>query len=316
MGDFAGKIFFSTTQLIPPLNQVEGSTQIFNPDATGNEPYWIAVGGQRLHPSQDSNHLILPIRLGANNNARIIVFGGAWGTILDTVEMINLTDSNPSWGALDSMAVPRVNHNSIILPDRKILVVGCLNDNGPVLVPEIFDTDTLTWVGTSVLPAPTMEVPRNYHSSALLMQNAKVLLGGGRVTDGGDVENDTERRITIFTPGFLLDGDQPVISVAPSEVEYQETFTVEMDGEYLLDSMAFIKPMSVTHGYNSEQRYIELAFEQVIGPGPANVYSVTAPDNSNIAPPGYYMLFVMKDLSESISGDSRIPSNAVFIKLV
>lgn len=27
------------------------------------------------------------------------------------------------------------------------------------------------------------------------------------------------------------------------------------------------------------------------------------------------MLFVMKDVSESISGESKIPSNAVFIKL-
>ncbi len=45
------------------------------------------------------------------------------------------------------------------------------------------------------------------------------------------------------------------------------------------------------------------------------ILDATAPLNEYIAPPGYYMLFVMKDVSESISGESKIPSNAVFIKL-
>ncbi len=44
-------------------------------------------------------------------------------------------------------------------------------------------------------------------------------------------------------------------------------------------------------------------------------YLVTAPANSNIAPPGYYMFFVIRDSSESTSGLSKIPSKAVFIKL-
>ncbi len=76
--------------------------------------------------------------------------------------------------------------------------------------------------------------------------------------------------------------------------------------------MAFIKPMSVTHGYNSEQRYIELAFDQSLTVGS---YNVTAPADPNIAPPGYYMLFVIIDVRESTSGESKIPSKAVFIKL-
>ena len=130
--------------------------------------------------------------------------------------------------------------------------------------------------------------------------------------DGGDVENDTERRVTIFKPGYLMDGVQPIILNAPAVVTYQEVFSIQVNGTYPLDSMAFIRPMSVTHGYVSEQRFIELAFEPAHGTG---LYIVYAPDNSNIAPPGYYMLFVMKDVSQSISGESRIPSNAVFIKL-
>ncbi|MEO8666565.1 MAG: galactose oxidase-like domain-containing protein [Ignavibacteria bacterium] len=319
-GDFAGKVFVSETQPIPTINPdpcpfliygEPGETQVFDPDQTGEDPYWQPVGGQRNTPSQYSNHVLLPIRLAPYRSSRIIVIGGLWGSVLDKVEMIDLSDSTPGWILLDNMATPRTNHNSIILPDRKILVIGGDNLSGPCNIPELLDTDTLTWIQDSIFPAPVMDIHRGYHSTALLLPNGKVFLGGGRVEDGGDVENDTERRITIFTPGYLLDGDQPVITDAPTEVTYNENFEVTLDGEYGVGSMAFIKPMSVTHGYNSEQRYIELAFTGIS----SGVYSVTAPADSNIAPPGYYMLFVLKDDRESTSGESKIPSKAVFIKL-
>lgn len=321
-GDYAGKIFFSTTQLLPSINPTPpptllygapGNTQLFDPDQAGSSPYWRDVGGQRQNPSQNSNHLLLPIRLGANNNSRVIVLGGWWGDVLDTVEMIDLSDPQnltPDWTTIDPMSAPRQNHNSIILPDRKILVIGGNNDNGPCNVPELLDSDTLNWE-TFENETTGMDIARNYHSTALLLPNAKIFLGGGRVTDGGDVEDDTERRITIFTPYYLLDGTQPMIGNAPTEVTYGEEFSISL-GDYAIDSMAFIKPMSVTHGYNSEQRYIELAFEPDINVGG---YIVTVPANANIAPPGYYMFFVLKDVSESNSGESKIPSNAVFIKL-
>ena len=101
----------------------------------------------------------------------------------------------------------------------------------------------------------------------------------------------------------------------PEEITYQESFNITVDGSYAIDSIALMKPGTVTHGSNMDQRYVELSFEQVIGPGPETEYNLTAPENSSIAPPGYYMLFVLKDKSESISGESKIPSNAVFIRL-
>lgn len=244
--------------------------------------------------------------------AKIVVFGGEWGSILGTVDIINLNDTTPDWSTITSMTYPRKNHNSIILPDRKILVVGGENNNGPILTPELLDTDTLTWVQNVTVTNP-MEIPRRYHSSALLLPNGKVLLGGGRVVDGGDVEDDTERTMTLFSPTYLSDGVQPIITSSPTEVTYDEQFSIALSGDtYPIDSMAFIKPISSTHGYNSEQRYIELEFESDIQAGS---YLVTSPLNPNIAPPGIYMFFVMKDVSESISGTSKIPSEAVFIKL-
>lgn len=38
-------------------------------------------------------------------------------------------------------------------------------------------------------------------------------------------------------------------------------------------------------------------------------------ENYNIALPGYYMLFVVLDKTQSTSEESNIPSEAVFVKL-
>jgi len=43
--------------------------------------------------------------------------------------------------------------------------------------------------------------------------------------------------------------------------------------------------------------------------------TVSSPANYNIALPGYYMLFVVLDMTQSNSGKSNIPSEAVFINL-
>ncbi len=58
------------------------------------------------------------------------------------------------------------------------------------------------------------------------------------------------------------------------------------------------------------KRYIELGFVQVS----STVYEVTAPDSYK-APPGYYMLFVLKDRTLSTSGEWKIPSVGKFVKI-
>jgi hypothetical protein len=49
-----------------------------------------------------------------------------------------------------------------------------------------------------------------------------------------------------------------------------------------------MKPGSVTHSFDMDQRYVGLSFTAAAGS-----LTVTGPPNSNIAPPGYYMLFLV-----------------------
>lgn len=74
----------------------------------------------------------------------------------------------------------------------------------------------MEWISQELLP--DMPVARHYHSTAILLPDGRVLLGGGRVSNGGDVEDDTERRFSIYKPQYLLEGGRPVITDAPDEI--------------------------------------------------------------------------------------------------
>jgi hypothetical protein len=49
-----------------------------------------------------------------------------------------------------------------------------------------------------------------------------------------------------------------------------------------------MKAGSNTHSFDMDQRYVGLSFTKASGS-----LNVTGPPNSNIAPPGYYMLFIV-----------------------
>lgn len=62
-------------------------------------------------------------------------------------------------------------------------------------------------------------------------------------------------------------------------------------------------PSAITHHTDTHQRHIRLK----ILSRDANSLDVRIPANGNIAPPGYYMLFIVSDL--------ETPSNAHFIQI-
>jgi len=69
--------------------------------------------------------------------------------------------------------------------------------------------------------------------------------------------------------------------------------------------VALIRPGSVTHHFDFEQRYIDLEITSAI-PNPAQddgtwTLTVKGPDDPTLAPPGYYMLFFVSNSIPSIS---------------
>ena len=58
----------------------------------------------------------------------------------------------------------------------------------------------------------------------------------------------------------------------------------------------------MTHAFDQNQRFLQLPFTTVSG-----ALNVQAPANANLAPPGYYMLFILDT--------QGVPSVAAILKL-
>lgn len=190
--------------------------------------------------------------------------------------------------------------SGVVLPDGKVMVVGGntsaleFNDDGSILTPELWDPATEQWTELA-----NHSVPRNYHSVALLLPDGRVFAGGGGLCkpSPGYCEGDVNHPdAEIFTPPYLFDSNgepaaRPVISLLSGEIGYNWTFTVNMDDDMPIEKFNLIRLSSVTHSTNTDQRFLSLPFTSEGG----NSYNLQAPENANIAPPGYYMLFALNN---------------------
>jgi large repetitive protein len=206
---------------------------------------------------------------------------------------------------IGSMAYPRTFHNSVVLPNGQVIVLGgqtlpiVFSDSNSVLVPELFDPATETFTAL-----PPISVGRNYHSIGLLMPDGRVLSGGGGLC--GDTCPANHPDIQFLSPPYLFNGDgspatRPVITNAPRTAAYGTSINVQSDSP--IDSFAIVRLSSATHSVNNDQRRLSLVFRNT----GANNYSVDIPSNPGWALPGEYMLFAMNaDGTPSISRTLRI----------
>jgi galactose oxidase len=184
------------------------------------------------------------------------------------------------------LAHPRAFANGVVLPDGTVLVAGGLDngkgfsDVGATLTPELFDPATETWRDLS-----PMHVPRPYHSVALLLPDGRVFESGGGLCGTGCVANHFD--LQIYSPPYLFKGPRPQITAAPGTVGYGAAVTVQTSGT--VTGFSWIRMASTTHTVNTDQRFLRAA-STALGGG---AFSVVAPANANLAPPGYYMLFAL-----------------------
>jgi len=203
-----------------------------------------------------------------------------------TAYTIDLTQSSPAWKATSSMANPRTYLNLTMLPDGTVLATGGETTTNPfdltkaVYAAELWTPSTGNWATLS-----SMQTPRVYHSTALLLPDARVLVsGGGQYGTGSTNEFNAE----IFAPPYLFKGPRPTITSAPSQLTYGQGFTVQSPNAANIASVVLIRLGTVTHAFNENQGFIPLTFTTTSGS-----LTPTAPANSNIAPPGFYMLFIV-----------------------
>jgi hypothetical protein len=227
--------------------------------------------------------------------SRVLVVGGPGDQ--RSAEILDMVEAAPAWRRIADMNYPRTNVNGVLLPDGKVLFCTGIDGykwgpNTPTPAAELFDPVTETWVVMA-----SMSVVRQYHSVSLLLPDGRVL-NTGSVGGPGNIMS-----MEIFSPPYLFRGPRPSITVSPPTAAYGAEFSVESPDACRIEAAALIRTGAITHHTNTDQRYLPLDWR----PEGRCGLRLTAPANANVAPPGYYMLFLLDDCG--------VPSKARFVRL-
>ena len=236
----------------------------------------------------------------------------------ETSETLDARATPATWKAGAPLNVARANANTVLLPDGSMVEVGGgsgFQDNGDTDIEaaggyvtyadgrgrqiEIYDRGANRW-----LLGPAQKEDRTYHSTA-------VLLPDGRVFSAGDDHNPLEQNgafsITdtgeIYSPPYLFRGPRPVIDQAPGAVRFGDAFGIHSQSPGI-DRAVLMAPDATTHAFDMNQRHVELQVRDRVG---GQGVDVVAPPSDAVAPPGYYMLFLLND--------SGVPSVASWVRI-
>jgi galactose oxidase-like protein/Big-like domain-containing protein len=222
-----------------------------------------------------------------------------------TAEKIDLNAGTPTWQSAGSMSAPRRHLNSTILPDGQVLITGGTSGGGFVNIneglaekaAEEWNPSTNQWTTLA-----SNSVMRVYHSVSILLPDATVLHGASGNAMAGAVPVPDENNHEIFSPPYLFKGARPTITSAPTSVGYGQTFAVATPNAAQVTTVRWTHIGTVTHAFDFGQRANTLTFTPT-----ATGVDVTAPSGPNLAPPGYYILFILNR--------NGVPSTGKIIKL-
>jgi hypothetical protein len=296
----------TTAQLALPLYPViylapNGTLFLVGPGALSEYLNTEGTGSWTIGPTEEYGSRGYGSSAMYNNGQIMIVGGGAGPTA--TAEIINLNDPVPAWSYTGSMANQRRNANATLLPDGTVLVTGGTSGavfddyTHPVFPAELWNPATGSWSTMA-----SLSTYRGYHSVALLLPNGTVLSGGGQCSASqGCNPNSAE----IFSPPYLFAGPQPTITSAPATISGGQTFFVGTPNAANITQVSWIRLGAVTHTFNQEQRISFLGFSQATGG-----LNITAPPSANLAPAGFYMLFLLSNGVPSVASIIQVDNSS------
>jgi Domain of unknown function (DUF1929)/PKD domain len=275
------------------------SSAIFNPT---NQQWTMNVAttnysGTRTYGST----VLLPLLPSNNYDPKIMILGGG-SPATATTELIDMGASSPKWVYGPNMSQARIEMDAVMLPNGNVLAInGSVNDEDATT--ESLNADMYNPTTNTFSSAGQGAYPRLYHSGGLLMPDGTVLVVGGNPERG-----TYEPYIEVYSPPYLFNSSggaatRPTItSVTPGVIGYGSTFQIQTPNAGSITSAVLIRAGSPTHAFDMDQRLVGLNFTAGSG-----VLTATAPPNGNIAPPGYYLLFILNS--------SGVPSVAQFVQL-
>lgn len=270
----------------------EGQSWSFNPASST----WTQKDKMGFDSRYAGTSVLLPIQGDGSGPVEILTAGGTHGRVgSKSAEIIDARGSNPQWRYTGSMNYGRLHHNATLLPDGKVLVVGGgrrAPRGDPVRRAEIYNPVNESWKVMA-----SQEATRMYHATAILLEDGRVL------SAGQDIRNPLATFAEVFSPPYLFKGTRPRISDMPKSAGYGSTFEVSGTQISRISKVMLMRPGSVTHSVDFDQRAVRLAFTK----GSSSL-TVTAPISGSVAPPGWYMLFLVND--------AGVPSIASWVRLL
>jgi uncharacterized repeat protein (TIGR01451 family) len=226
---------------------------------------------------------------------KTLVAGG--GSSTNTAVVIDTNGTTPQVSATSPMAYGRRQYNLTLLADGSVLATGgnstgasLIDMNGGVYNAERWDPATGQWTTLAA-----QAVTRQYHSTALLLPDGRVLSSGGGICGTCDQVGYLAKNAEIFTPPYLFKKDgsgelapRPEITDAPSTVSHGTSFQISTPNAASIRKVGLMRLGSQTHSVEMEQHYLPLSF--TVG---TDTLTASVPANMNTAVPGVYMLFIV-----------------------
>ncbi|KAI3771471.1 hypothetical protein L6452_02636 [Arctium lappa] len=285
-------------------------------------------GGARNYPASGMSAL-LPLKLNPKNiepvNVEVVVCGGNKPDAFEMVDAKHVKEKVFVPALKDCHRIHPMNPGAVWENEQEMPSERCMGDllhlpTGDLLMINGAKKGTAAWEDaidpnfTPILYSPCKpmgkrfremnptSIARMYHSSAALLPDTTILVAGSNPHQFYTFNHiyPTELRVERFSPHYLdraLDIQRPTICERNTNkvLKYGAPFQIVVNPlkcKKLLEpgdiKVTLVYPPFTTHGFSQNQRLIVPTIQGIQN----NVVTALAPPSGNIAPPGYYMMFV------------------------
>jgi hypothetical protein len=300
--------YYNEARILDPVSLQTKRTLPNIPGAVYND------AGGRTYPFQGTA-MVLPQHAPYSDPLELLICGGSvpfTEIALDNCVTIAPDVPNANW-TLERMPSKRLMPNIVALPDGTYLMLNGARKGragfGLAKDPNLSSVhyDPTKPIGSRMTVMANTTIERLYHSEAVLLDDARVLVSGSDPEDTGPDPAPQEYRTEIFSPPYILNGGaRPEFNLSNLDWSYgqQVSFPITATGSGSVGSyrVSLMGSVASTHGNSMGQRTF---FPAATCSGSS--CSVTAPPNANVCPPGWFQMFLLDG--------NNVPSHAMWIRI-
>jgi hypothetical protein len=274
----------------------EQNIRLWDPDSGS----WTLLGRTAIRRIHGTSFL-LPIENNISEKGKVLLVGGSPSANQNGINSSEILDFNRTISLNPISRTQMLQSNRkrmtpVLLPDGNAVIFGgaANSDDSPILFPELFDPISESW---NILPSSS--IPRTKHHVGLLLPDGRVWVAGGI-----NRENEWELRSEFFIPSYFFE-ERPIISNSESfiVIDYGGLINIDTLNANNITHASLLRLMNVSNYQDSNQRFIWLGIVEK----DVNAVKIAAPINSDIAPPGWYMLHILNE--------DNIPSKGFMVRI-